>query len=60
MGMATSSFTTTYLAYIPILWPTKVPDMIALIETLTGLGTMVGPFIGVGFYNIFREPSLKY
>ena len=43
MGIGTSGFTTTYIAYIPLLWPTKVPEMIALIETTTGLGVMVGP-----------------
>ena len=68
MGIGTSGFTTTYIAYIPLLWPTKVPEMIALIKTTTGknikyylgLGIMVGPLIGVGFYNIFSDPSLKY
>lgn len=68
MGMGTSGFIATYFAYVPLLWPTKVPEIIALIETFTGkvfiiilgVGIMIGPFIGIGFYNIFSDPSLKY
>ena len=51
MGMAISGFTTTYISCIALFWPTKIPEMIALVETTTGkninyylgLGIMVGP-----------------
>ena len=66
--MGCLGFTATYFSYVPILWPTKVPETIALIESFTGkninyylgVGLLVGPFIVVGIYNIFSDPSLKY
>jgi len=58
--MARSGYGTTYFSYIPLLWPTKVPQMIAIVEISTGLGIMLGPIIGSGFYSIFDNPSMKY
>ena len=36
MGMGISGFTATYFAYVPILGPTEVQEMISLIESFTG------------------------
>lgn len=56
MGMARSGYGSATFAYAPMLWPDKVPRMIAMMESATGLGLMMGPIIGAGIaaVNLYR------
>ena len=61
MGMARSGYGSATFAYAPMLWPEKVPRMIAMMESATGLGLMMGPIIGAGIAGIFGDnEELRY
>lgn len=61
MGMARSGYGSSTFAYAPMLWPTKVERMIGLMESATGLGLLMGPFIGIAIAAIFTfNEGLKY
>lgn len=51
MGCARSGYGSTTFAYAPLLWPKKVPRVIGIMETATGMGLMLGPVIGSGLYE---------
>lgn len=61
MGMARSGYGSATFAYAPMLWPHKVPRMIAMMESATGLGLMMGPIIGAGIAGMFgSNEELRY
>lgn len=61
MGMARSGYGSATFAYAPMLWPHKVPKMIGMMESATGLGLMMGPIIGAGISAAFSfNEALKY
>lgn len=60
MGCARSGYGSTTFAYAPLLWPEKVPRVIGIMETFTGLGLMLGPLIGAGIFAAIPDENWKY
>ena len=51
-GAGRSFYATSSYAIVPILYPDSVQSKIGGLEALTGLGFMVGPFIGAGLFEL--------
>jgi len=49
-GASRSAYSTVVFSYVPILWPDSVQRHVGILESLTGLGVMLGPIIG-GFFS---------
>ena len=45
-GAGRAAYSTVVFAYVPILWPEAVQKHIGILESLTGLGVVLGPIIG--------------
>lgn len=60
MGCARSGYGSTTFAYAPLLWPEKVPRVIGIMETFTGLGLMLGPLIGAGIFESISDEGWAY
>lgn len=51
-GTGAAFFGTSFLAYVPMLFPNKVEKMIGISELAAGLGFLVGPITGSSLYNL--------
>ncbi|KAL4476625.1 hypothetical protein ABPG72_000784 [Tetrahymena utriculariae] len=50
-GAARSAYGSSSFGYVPQLWPDQVQKKISIIETLTALGTILGPIMGQVMYT---------
>ncbi|CAD8147875.1 unnamed protein product [Paramecium octaurelia] len=59
-GASRAAYSSISFAYIPILWPDSIQKKISILETLTGLGLMSGPFIGAALDALFGYQMIFY
>ena len=45
-------YTTVVFAFVPIMWPEAVQKHIGILESLTGLGVVLGPIVGGGLSTL--------
>ncbi|EAR96693.2 MFS transporter (macronuclear) [Tetrahymena thermophila SB210] len=50
-GAARSAYGSSSFGYVPQLWPDSVQKKISIMETLTALGTILGPILGQVMYT---------
>ncbi|KAL4432973.1 hypothetical protein ABPG74_005346 [Tetrahymena malaccensis] len=50
-GAARSAYGSSSFGYVPQLWPDSVQKKISIMETLTALGTILGPIVGQVMYT---------
>ena len=51
-GTGAAFFGTSFLAYVPMLYPNKVEKMIGISELAAGFGFLIGPITGSSLYNL--------
>jgi MFS family permease len=51
-GCGAAFFVTSFYAYVPILFPSKIEKMIGLCELAGGIGFLIGPICGSLLYNV--------
>lgn len=44
-GVGRAMYSTVVFAFVPILWPDAIQKHIGILESLTGLGIVIGPII---------------
>ena len=57
-GVGTSMFQTSTYAMVTLAYPRNVNFVVGCIETSSGLGLGLGPFIGTIFYQLYGAPMM--